>query len=450
LPFLSRAGIFNRTSRTRPHLPGKDLTVNPLKLLAPLCLLTACAGLAAAENWPTWRGPERDGICHETGLPTRWGPKQNIAWELPMPGQAGSTPIVWGDRIFLTSAEGKDLILLCIGTDGKEKWKRKLGTSTRGLIRKGEANEASASPSTDGKHVFTFVGSGDLACHDFDGNPVWHFNAQQRYGRFDILHGMHPTPLLYGDRIYLALLHSGGHWVIALDKATGEEKWKVARPTDADGESKEAYSSPCLWTDGKQAYVVVLGADYTTAHRLSDGGEIWRLTGLNPSSSYDKAFRIIASPVATPELIVVPTCRNRAVVGVRPDATGRIESGSPMEQWRKAVGSPDVPSPLVADGLVYLCRENGVLICLDAKTGQQKYEATLHRAIYRASPVAADGKIYITARDGTFSVVKAGPKFELLATNQLPDDFAASPAISGGRVYLRGYRALYALQQKSE
>jgi outer membrane protein assembly factor BamB len=412
--------------------------------LACRLLAALCAAPALADNWPQWRGPDNDGVCRETNLPANWGEGKNMAWKLPLPGLAGSTPVIWGDRIFLTSGEGRDLVLLCAGTDGKVLWKRKLGTAGRTSIRGGEANEASASPSTDGKHVWAFVGSGDFACFDFDGKEVWHFNAQERYGRFRIQHGLHTTPLLHGDRLYLLLQHATAHWLIALDKATGAEVWKVERKTDAQGESKEAYASPCLWRGGKEPCIVVLGCDYVTGHRLSDGAEVWRVGGLNPPDRYNYAFRIIASPVAGPDLLVVPTARGSTVVAIGP---GDAEPGKAPEQWRKARGSPDVPSPLVHGGLVYLCREEGTLLCLDAKTGKELYHKRLHAARYRASPVYADGKIYLTARDGTFSVVKAGPDFELLATNQLPDEFAASPAISNGRVYLRGFRALYAVSE---
>jgi outer membrane protein assembly factor BamB len=364
-----------------------------------------------------------------------------------MPGPGGSTPAVWGDRLFLTSAEGQDLVLLSISTDGKLQWTRKLATANRTDIRKGEANEASASPSTDGKHVFTFVGSGDVACHDFAGNQVWHFNVQDkdRYGRFQIQHGMHSTPLLHEGRLYFNLLHALGHWVVCIDAKDGKEIWRQARATDARAESKEAYSSPCLWTDGKASYLVVLGADYVTAHRLGDGKEIWRLADLNPKSRYSDAFRIIASPVASADLIVAPTARNSVVVGVKPGAKGLIEAGSPMEQWRKAKGAPDVPSPLIQAGLVYLCGASGILTCLDAKTGEQQYEKALHVNRYRSSPVFAGGNVYLISRDGYFSVVKAGPTFELLEVNQLPDEFAASPAIANGRLYLRGFKTLYAV-----
>jgi outer membrane protein assembly factor BamB len=149
--------------------------------------------------------------------------------------------------------------------------------------------------------------------------------------------------------------------------------------------------------------------------------------------------------VATPELIVVPSAKGGPVVGVKPDARGKVNTGNQYEQWRKTSNTPDVPSPLVHGGLVYLCRENGVLICLEAKTGRQLYSQRMHSARYRASPVYADGKVYLTARDGVFTVVKAGPKFEVLATNRLPDQFSASPVVANGRIYLRGFKALFAI-----
>jgi outer membrane protein assembly factor BamB len=400
--------------------------------------------LAQADNWPQWRGPDGDGICKESGLPAKWSASENIVWQLPLPGMGGSTPIVWKDRIFLTSADGNDIVLLGVGTDGRHLWKSKLGTGEKYFMRQ-EGNQASASPSTDGHHVWAFSGTGDLACFDFDGKEVWHFNAQERYGKFDIQWGMHVTPLLHGDRLYLPLLHMGSQSVIALDKATGNEVWKVDRPTDGIWEGRQSYASPVLWHNGSEEYLVVHGCDYTTAHRLSDGKEIWRLSDLNPKSRYNRTLRLVASPVAVQDLIVVPTAKNGPVVAVKPDASGAIKAGSNFELWRKARGTPDVPSPLVNDGLVYLCGEKGGLTCLEARTGKPLYDKRLHTALYRASPVYADGKIYLTARDGYFSVVKAGPEFELLVVNELPDTFTASPAICNGRIYLRGFQTLYAI-----
>jgi outer membrane protein assembly factor BamB len=409
-----------------------------------LCLCSAAVPAAAApalaENWPQWRGPNLDGISKETGLPTEWSESKNVVWTLKLPGKGGSTPAVWGDRIFLTSADGDDLDLMCVSTEGKELWKQKLGEGDRAFMR-GEGNNASPSPSTDGKHVYAFAGTGDLACFDFDGKEVWKFNVQDRYGKFGAMHGLHTSPLLDGDRLYLQLLHAGGANVIALDKTNG----KVERKSDGTGENKDSYASPMIWRKGKEAYLITHGNDYAIAHKLDDGSEIWRVGGLNPKDSYRRDLRFVASPVATPDLIVIPSAKDHGVVGLKPDAEGSVMPGSKHEAWRLKNSTPDVPSPLVHDGLVYLCRENGTLICLDAKSGEEKYSQKLHAAIYRASPVYADGNIYLTARDGFVTVVKAGPKYEKVAVNELRDDLAASPAISGGRIYLRGWKTLYAI-----
>jgi outer membrane protein assembly factor BamB len=412
--------------------------------IAAWLLALASLGSARADNWPQWRGPDGDGICRETGLPISWSKTSNVAWTVALPGMGGSTPAVWGERLFLTSQDGRDLVLLCLSTDGKQLWKRKLGTGT-GRYRRDEGNDASSSPSTDGKHVYAMVGTGDLVCFDAEGKEIWRIDLQKKYGRFEIWHGMHTTPLLHGDRLYLQLLHSGAALVLALDKITGKEVWKVTRKSDGTDECEQAYASPVLWRKGKEEYLVIHGCDYTTAHRLDNGAEIWRLGGLNPKNRYNRYLRFVASPVASADLIVVPTAKNGPVVGVKPTASGLILPGDKQEQWRLPRNTPDVPSPLIHDGLVYLCRENGVLLCLDAKSGQEYYSQRLHASRYRASPVYADGKIYLTARDGTFTVVRAGRKCEVLASNRLPDEFTASPAVSGGKIYLRGFKTLYAI-----
>ncbi|MCS7045588.1 MAG: PQQ-like beta-propeller repeat protein [Gemmataceae bacterium] len=409
------------------------------------CTCFVAAPVSRADQWPQWRGPNGDGIVTSGRVPAEWAEDKNIAWKVPLPGKAGSTPIVWNERIFLTSAKGNDIILLCLNDKGQRLWERTLSSSGKRAYMRDEGNDASASPSTDGHHVYSFVGSGDLACHDFDGNEIWTINVQKRYGKFSIQHGVHITPLLHGDRLYVVLLHSNGHWIVALDKRTGQELWKVARPSDAVGESREAYASPILWNDGRRTLLVVLGCDYATAHELDDGREVWRLTDLNPKASYSTALRIIASPVAARDLLVVPTARGGLVVGVKPGAVGKIGPGSAFEAWRRPSGAGDVPSPLIHDGLVYLPQHTGVLVCVDGKTGKQLYSVGLHRDRYRASPILVDGKLIITSRDGHFSVVKPGPKFELLAENTLNDEFTASPIVAHGRLYLRGFRSLYAV-----
>lgn len=434
-----------RTSSMSRYSGGaRRLRSTARRLLLVCSSLALAAGLAAASNWPQWRGPENDGISKEAGLPTEWSEAKNIIWKVKMPGMAGSTPAVWDNYIFLTSEEGDDLVLMCLNASGKQLWKTKLANGRQRFMR-GEGNNASPSPSTDGKHVWVYFGTGDLGCYDFEGKEVWKFNVQDRYGKFRIQHGMHNTPLLDGDRLYMQLIHSGAQYVLALDKATGKEVWKAARPSDGRAENEHSYASPIIWRNDGNAYLITHGNDYAIAHRLQDGSEIWRVGGLNPRDRYRRDLRFVASPVATRDLIVIPSAKDHGVVGLRPDAEGLVMPGSKYELWRRDRNTPDVPSPLVYEGLVYLCRENGFLICLDAKTGKEHYNQRIHPSIYRASPLADAGHIYLTARDGTFTVVKAGPVFERIAENRLADTFTASPAASNGRIYLRGWDALYAI-----
>ncbi len=423
------------------------------RFLGGLLVLACGAGAALAEHWPSWRGLEYDGVSREQNLPTEWSETRNLAWKTALPGMGGSTPAIWGERIFLTSGHDKNLVLLCINTKGEILWERSLAGSTRDVVKREggiQANETCASCTTDGKYVWALVGSGDLACFDVAGKAVWQCNVQERYGKYVIYHGIHTSPLVVGDRVYLALLHSDGKWVVALDKLTGNEVWKISRPTDAKSESRDAYTSPIIWDTGKDRHLIVHGSDYTTAHRLEDGSEVWRLE-LNSKKPYLAAFRMIATPVATRDMLIIPTTKNFSqgkggpVIALQPGATGTLAPESAFERWRLQTGAPDVSSPVLYDGLLYLCQENGFLICVDAKSGQQLYQERLTDARYRASPVAADGKIYTLDFQGTVTVIKAGPQFEVLARNSIPDTFTASPAIADGRIYLRGYRALYAI-----
>ncbi len=417
-----------------------------MKSILVLSLACIAASLSPAANWPHWRGPNYDGISTETNLPFKWSAMENILWKLPLPGAGSSTPAIWGDKIFLTSAAPGEIALLCISTDGKELWRRPLGIEKGGGKREG--NAASPSPSTDGQRVYAITGAGEFAAFDLAGKEIWRLNVQEKFGKFRYGFGFHTTPVLHQGRLYLQLIHSGGGRVVALDAATGNTVWNVERPSDGRAECEHSYASACLWNDGKRAYLVTHGNDYAVAHDLKDGKEIWRLGDLNPKESYNSSLRFVASPVAVAGMIIVPTAKNRGVVAVKPDAAGNLKSGSPGEQWRINSGTPDVPSPLVYGGEVYLCKENGILTCLDAKTGKQHYSQRTHNQKHRASPVAADGKIYLTAGDGTVSVIKAGPNFELLATNKLPDETTASPAIANSRIYLRGFDALYAIGAK--
>jgi outer membrane protein assembly factor BamB len=425
--------------------PGRYFALLPA-ILAFGGLLYA-VGSARAENWPQWRGVDNDGISHETDLPVEWSNTKNVAWRLKLPGPAGSTPVVWDDKVFLTSAgPGGDLLLLCVGTDGETRWERKVTGGDR-AVRGDEGNSAAASPLTDGEHVWTFFANGILACHDFDGDEIWREDLQKRYGKFNIQFGLTSTPVVDGDVLYLQLLHSGAALVIALDKSSGREIWKQDRPSDARAECEQSYASPMLYRDNERSFLLTHGCDYIVAHSLQDGHELWRCGGLNPKGRYNETLRFVASPVAVPGLIVVPSAKNGPLLAIGPDASGDITDSSLGRLWSKPDNTPDVPSPLVVDGLVYLCHENGVLTCLDAKSGKQYYQERAFSDRYRASPVYGDGKIYLSARGGVITVVQAGRDFEILSSNDMGESMSASPAISGGRIYLRTFEALYAIKK---
>lgn len=413
-------------------------------------LVSAAVTPSFAENWPQWRGIHSDGHSREKNLPKKWSKTENVAWRLELPGAAGATPVVWGEQIFLTSVEGDDLLVMCVGTDGKEQWRRKVATGNRDA-RGDEGNSASPSPCTDGEHVWSLMGNGLLTCHTLSGDEVWRVNLPDRYGKLSIAFGLTSTPVLDGDRLYLQLIHGEGKpatreaAMVALDKRTGKELWKQDRPSDAHSECEHSYASPVIYRDGERAFLVSHGADYVVAHSLDDGRELWRRGELNPKGNYNPTLRFVASPVAAPGLIVVPSAKNGPVFGLKPDLKGDVTEDESSVIWKKSNGTPDVPSPLVVGDFVYLCRENGNLVCLEAKTGKQLYEQRTVADRHRASPVFADGHIYLTARRGIVTVVKAGPEFSLVSTNELGEEMSASPAVANGRIYLRTFKSLYAI-----
>lgn len=422
------------------------------RVLAGLLLLFTAP--VWGENWPQWRGERIDGISAEKNLPVKWSPTEGVAWKVELPGPAGSTPVIWDDQIYLTSVDlkstGGDLVLLCIGTDGKERWKQIVASGNKD-VRGDEGNSASPSPCTDGKHVWAFFGNGSLACYTKSGNEVWKINVQDRYGKLSIAFGMTSTPVLDQGKLYLQLIHGEGKpatreaKVVCLDAATGKELWAVERPSDGRDECEHSYASPVLYRDGSREYLITHGCDYTVAHSLKDGSELWRVGDLNPKGNYNPTLRFVASPVAVPGAIIIPSAKNGPVYCLKPDGQGDVTDQKEIFQWRWTKETPDVPSPLVHGGIAYLCRENGNLMAADVATGELHYNKPTTRDRHRASPVYADGKIYTAARNGVVSVIKAGKEFEILSQNDMKESISSSPAIAGGRIYIRTFAALYAI-----
>ncbi len=418
---------------------------------------------AYSENWPQWRGANSDGISLEKNIPTTWSKSENVAWRTPMPGQAGATPCVWDNQIYVTSAEGSDLVLLCLSAlDGKIRWKRTIGTGNQDA-RAGEGNSASPSPSTDGQHVWVFFGTGKLACFTKEGEEVWKLDVGERFGKLDIQFGMTSTPVLDGDALYMQLIHGRMNRqdqtrtgkVIKLDKLTGKTAWEMERVTDAQFECKHSYASPFMY-DGKNAkFLVVHGADCTTGHELKTGQEIWRLGMLNGTTKLnakpnDSTFRFVASPCVDPKsnTIIIPTAKEGPVIAViATELSGDCSEKASVVKWNLP-RTPDVSIPLVVDGLAYLLNKDGQLQCVELATGNEIYMNRTYTGQHRTSPTFADGHIYYGSNDGHVTVVKAGRDFKIVSTIDMGEAITASAIVSNGTLYIRSYEALYAIKYK--
>jgi outer membrane protein assembly factor BamB len=394
-----------------------------------------------AEDWPQWRGPTLNGVSGERNLPVRWSTTENVVWKLAMPSRSGATPIIWGNRIFLNVADGGDLYLWCVDkAKGELLWKKPIAG---GDYRINKQNMSSPSPVTDGTTVFAMTGIGVLKAFDFNGKELWARDIQKDYGKFGQNWGYASSPLLYGDGLYIEVLHGSKtrepSYVLRIDAKSGKTVWRVERHTDAVRESPDSYTTPALLKYGGKAEIVVSGADCVTGYDPATGKELWRGNGLNPDGRRDN--RTIASTVVFGDLFFVPS-RVKPILAFRAGGTGDI-SGSRLWSFDRG---PDVPTPVTDGKYFYTVNDRGIMWCLDAVTGAEIWGAQrLKPAVYSSSPVLADGKLYISNEDGLTTVVKAGEKFEILAENDLAGYTLSSPAISGGRIFLRTADFLYAV-----
>jgi outer membrane protein assembly factor BamB len=415
------------------------------RLLPTALAVILIAAPVAAENWPQWRGPMLNGVSSEKNLPVKWSAAENISWKLAVPERSGSTPIVWGEHLFLNVGEGSELSLWAVDRGrGAVRWKRPLGGGNRRMMKQ---QMSSPSPVTDGRTVWVMTGTGLLKAFDFDGKELWGRNIQQDYGRFGLQWGYASSPLLHDDSLFVQVLH-GMHtddpsYLLRIDKATGKTLWRVVRQTAARFESPDAYTTPALLRYGTNTEVVITGGDVVTGHELATGKELWRADGLNPRN--DGSYRIVASPVVLGDMIFAPS-RERPLLALKSGGRGDVTSSHVLWSFNNG---PDVPTPVSDGAYLYSINDRGIMYCLDAKTGKTVYgPQRLRNATYSGSAILADGKIYITDEDGVTSVVQAGPKFALLAENDLGDYTLSSPAVSEGQLFVRTASFLYAIGQR--
>ncbi len=434
-----------------------------MRRLLLAAVLAWSASTAAAEDWPQWRGPRLDGSSNEKGLPLKWSADENIAWKAPLPGIGHSSPIIVGDRVFVTTClvEQKMLEkprqLICIDrVTGKVLWQREVVRSPL-EPKHGLNSYASATPAADESRVYvTFLRSRPmkkddvkvppnirpdekaltlwqtvvpemvLACYSMQGKKLW----EKVPGRFYSRHGFSNTPILHKNLVIVNGDQDATAYIAAFEKTTGEEKWRIDRP-----QRTRSYCVPLIAKAGGRTQMVLTGSMGVDSYDPDDGTLLWHQDG--PTEQY------VASPVYGSGLFFMtagfPTYHNWAV---RPDGRGNITKSHVV--WHEKANNLKaayVPSPLACGNLFYMISDTGNLSCFEGKSGTRLFMEKLGNH-HSASPVLADGHVYLTDDKGTTHVVKAGATFELVSQNPLGGECYSSPAVSGGQIFIRTNHAL--------
>jgi outer membrane protein assembly factor BamB len=439
---------------------------------AALIAATVPAGSAPGDTfWPYWRGPAADGMA-VGDAPVTWSATQNVRWKTDIPGLGNSSPIVWGDFVFVTTAiktgaaaaspaapatppgppgggrgmgpgggsgpqgEHKFDVICLDRKTGKILWQR---TAKTAVPHEGGHNTygsfASNSPVTDGNYVYAFFGSRGVYCYDFKGALVWEkdFGVQLRM-RMAFGEGM--APVLAGNKLILVFDHEGDSFMVVLDKTTGKEIWRASRA------EKTNWAAPLVVTYKGRTEVVVAGSAKVRSYDLETGKVIWECAGLGANT--------IPQPVRQDDLVFVMTgYRDPMLMAIRLGREGDL-TGTDAVVWSQTKGNSYTPSPVIFDNKLYALTDTGMLSCYNARTGEPYYhQVRLPKSYsFKSSPVGANGRLYLASENDDVIVVKMGEKFEVLATNTMPDQvFIATPAITGGEIFLRSKTTLFCIKQ---
>ena len=415
------------------------------------------------KNWHQWRGPHASGVAPHGDPPIEWSENKNIRWKTAIPGHGHATPIVWDDTIFVTSAvktgqqvelapieeprgrrgrrgrsaapsSAHQFVIFAINrSDGSIRWQQ---TAREEVPHEGThqtGSWAANSPVTDGEHVYAYFGSRGLYCYDMEGNLQWAKDLGNMSTRRSFGEGS--SPALYGNAIIINWDHEGDSFIVALDKRTGEELWKV------DRDEMTSWATPIVVEHNGTPQVIVNATHRTRGYDLATGKTLWECGGMTANT--------IPSPVTANGIVYVTSgFRGNALQAIRlDDAKGDITGGAAVV-WDYGRDTPYVPSPLLyGDTLYFLKHNRGMLSAFNASTGEAYYGPERLEGIsdVYASPVGAADRIYIADRDGVTLVIKHGSTFEVLAENVLNDGFNASPVIVGKEIFLRGNKSLYCI-----
>jgi outer membrane protein assembly factor BamB len=435
------------------------LRISITTALISTILLLNVSSLAA--NWPQWRGPSGMGVSDEKNLPTQWGVGKNIKWKTPIAGRGHSSPIVWGNRIFLTTAIEGDLVpgakavkhmngdkefvhpdsvganrqhtfkVVCVDREtGKILWEQIAFQGTPYDDRHRKSSYAASTPTTDGKLVYAFFGSEGLYAYDMKGKLAWKADLG-KLGTVGM--GTGTSPIIYENLVLVQCdeENGAGSFIAAVDTKTGKQVWKTPRQVQV------SWSTPLLVRTAERAEVIASGTEAIIAYDPATGKELWRHKGVESNA--------IPSPVANSEMVFVAAgFPAKIAMAINLGGAGDLAE---TVAWKYSKGTAYVPSPILYGEYLYLTTDRGILTCLDAKTGTVKYEGGRIPipATFTASPVAFDNKILLTSEDGDTFIIKAGPTHEILGTNSIGEPVYASPAIADGRIFIRGEKNLYAI-----
>jgi outer membrane protein assembly factor BamB len=407
--------------------------------LLPLIL----AAPSWAGNWPAWRGPTGDGRCPEKDLPLKWDAKEGVRWRVPLPDRGNSTPVIWGDRIFVTqaSAGGKRSVLCFARADGKLLWQRDTVYNEKEPTHPTNPY-CSASPATDGERVVASLGSAGLVCHDLDGKELW----RKELGKMEHIWGNASSPLLWGDLCVQWIGPGKRQMLLALDKKDGKTVWEHPEPGGRGGDPRPwvgSWATPVVFRVGDHDELLFPVPDRLKAFDPRSGQELWSCAGLRNQSNDLLAY---ASPVFADGLIVQCAGFTGAELAVK--AGGRGDVTDKERVWYHPRNRQQIGSPVIVGEHVFIIDELGMARCLELKSGKEVGKRERIGGTTWSSPVAAEGRLYIPTREGDVIVLSADPKLEVLAKNGLGEPIYASPAVSDGDLFIRTHQALWCIGAK--
>jgi outer membrane protein assembly factor BamB len=442
-----------------------------MRLFTLVLMIVMSHSTVHAENWPHWRGPASTGVSTETALPERWSDTENVAWKAPVRGLGISSPIVWGDQVFVTSQIGRSarragnhptlvqggnpsdageralgggtaapvpgkvsfLVTALNRVDGRKLWEFELPAEGELAEVHDKHNLASASPVTDGRRVYAWFGTGQIVSLDMTGKLVWSRHLGREYSPFNINWGHSSSPAIFNDSLILICYHDTDSYLLNLDAASGKTKWRVDR-----GGTFNSYSTPLVVQAGGSHEIIVNSSEGMSGHNAATGELLWHIQETN-------RFPIPMAVFHDGTIYTSRGYRSGPYMAIRPGGKGDVSKSHVT--WRVDTGAPYVSSLVHYNGLLYMAGDVGVLSAIDAKTGTRVWQERTG-GVFTASPVAADGKIYLLSEDGQTIVLAAGSTAappRVLARNRLNARQLASPAVAGGRIFIRTDDAVIAI-----